>query len=63
MYIIEKKGKTVITLKEKELLEVQVMKGNPLRLQIKCKDGNMIISECISKHKKSMVGANKKDCD
>ena len=63
MYIIEKKKKTIITLKEKEIVEVQVMKGNPLKIQIKCVDGNIIVNELLSKQKNLPIGVNKKDCN
>ena len=46
-------GKTVI-LKDGEELEVKTMSGNPLRIQIKCNDGVLLVDEITERRIKEL---------
>ena len=61
MKVIQEKNKTIIILKDNETIEVQTLKKNPLRIQIKCKEGTFIVSENFQKDKARRL--NKPDCN
>ena len=61
MKVIQEKTKTIIILKDNETIEVQTMKKNPVRIQIKCKEGTFIVSENFQKDKARRL--NKPDCN
>ncbi len=45
MKIIEYQNKTTVVLEENDILEVETLKRNPAILQIKLKNGTMIVDE------------------
>lgn len=45
MKIIEYKEKTTVVLEENDILEVETLKGNPAVLQIKLKNGVIVVDE------------------
>ncbi|MBR1680040.1 MAG: hypothetical protein IJ772_06425 [Bacilli bacterium] len=61
MKVIQEKNKTIIILKDNETIEVQTLKKNPIRIQIKCKEGTFIVSENFQKDKARRL--NKPDCN
>ncbi len=45
MKIVEYKEKTTVVLEENDILEVETLKGNPAVLQIKLKNGVIVVDE------------------
>lgn len=45
MKIVEYKEKTTVVLEENDILEVATLKGNPAVLQIKLKNGVIVVDE------------------
>ena len=45
MKIVEYKEKTTVVLEENDILEVETLRGNPAVLQIKLKNGVIVVDE------------------
>lgn len=54
MRVVEEKDVTQIILKDKEKVEIMTLKGNPLRIQIECKDGTLLVDEISPKRIKEI---------
>lgn len=54
MEIIKEEKKTIAVLRDGDILEVQTMKGNPIRIEIKCVDGSFLVDEVTFKRIKEV---------
>ena len=48
MRIIKEEKKNLIILKDGDEIEVMTLKGNPIRIEIKCMDGTLLVDEISS---------------
>ena len=54
MKVVKENLKQIIVLEENDIIYVKTLKGNPLLLEIECKDGVLILDEVTVK--KSKIG-------
>jgi len=52
--ILKREDKTVVVLKDGDILEVQTLQGNPLHIEIKCINGSFLIDEVTIKRIKEV---------